>query len=309
MAVFRFIATWTALAGLVDLAFVGVSSQLPIAALWIKALMMAAAQWALLRTRVSWAGRWAAGTAASPVLVTVAAPLLVALFRGRTGSSAVSPYVAIVNLLAVAPLVIALAPVLGGRSFAWLVTRPLALALAQVVTLPLLPLLTIPGTRLLGAFVWAAVAAAVDAVVLLWASRGGVLARNPAALIAGNRAIGVEVPVAIIALILVTQTFPALVVEDAMSDGLLYLAVTAPYLITAACMLTPALRRAGLRLASGGGAIVAVVTLLLAVLTTLWLVPQHGESPGLGRFAAFVSMHGGLAFTAFRLLKNRERAT
>src|SRR5688572_31749545 len=99
MAAFRFIAIWASVAGAVGTAFFAVVSQFPVIPPWVATLMLAAAQWALLRVRVSWAVRWAAGTAASPVLLTVAAPLLAALFPEGPGSSPISPYVAVIRLL------------------------------------------------------------------------------------------------------------------------------------------------------------------------------------------------------------------
>ena len=82
------------------------------------------------------------------------------------------------GFLAALPLVIALGPVYGGRSFAWLVTRPVTPILVSLATSRLLlPWYASPGTRPLAVFVATACAAAVDAAVLVWVSRGAVFDR------------------------------------------------------------------------------------------------------------------------------------
>ena len=117
----------------------------------------------------------------------------------------------------------------------------------------------------------------------------------------------VDLPVAIILIIVVLGSVAELTLGRESIDPWLIVLAAAPYLLAATCILTPRLRPLGLGLASGGAAVVALASAPLAFLSSFYVIPLlvGGETEAfpMAAVVALVPLHAVLAFSAFWALR------
>ena len=116
-----------------------------------------------------------------------------------------------------------------------------------------------------------------------------------------------DLPVAIILFILVLEIVVELTLDEDSIDAWWFGLVAAPYLLSAACVLTARLRHIGLGLATGGGAVVALAAAPLAFLSSFYVIPLlvGGEKAAfsLAALVSLVPLHGALALSGLWTLR------
>jgi hypothetical protein len=307
-----FVGLWMLLAGTAALAprLTGNSFDM-----LLPPLLTITGQWFLLRDRAWWATRWAVCGVVGALLPAVAAIVLHVL-APQSPLPRNQVYAFLLQVVAIAPAVLLLVPLVGARSFALLLAPTAAWAIRHYAIGPIVP----PPWSAAPSSQWpplqfalpAAVRGLVEAGVLTWlvavthrvvrASTG----ERPA-VTAGTAA---STPLGLLAAVWALTVLVVFLMLSALSGGnrgyapapgqtLLIVLIVGPYAVGLATTLVPMARPFGLSVLTVGAGGVALIGGLIAASRAGWLL--LGGPAGLLLLCA-PALHGAVAAVAFRAM-------